>query len=143
MVARRGLNRTLADLNGMFAIALWDRPARTLHLVRDRLGIKPLFYGERRRILLRLRAQELRCRRSSFRTRPSSVASFLRFGYVPAPHSIYRDVAKVRPGEVVSFDASGDVRRRSYWSLEETAKDGLRTRSPGRTRRPRRRCMNS
>jgi asparagine synthase (glutamine-hydrolysing) len=45
-VARRGLDRTLADINGMFTIALWDRATRTLHLVRDRLGIKPLFYAQ-------------------------------------------------------------------------------------------------
>ena len=126
-VARRGLNRTLADLNGMFAIALWDRAARTLHLVRDRLGIKPVFYGRTPGGFCF--ASELKSFAAGglhFELDQASVASFLRFGYVPAPHSIYRDVAKVRPGEVVSFEASGDVRRRSYWSLEETANDGQR-----------------
>ena len=127
LIARRGLNRTLADLNGMFAIALWDRTARTLHLVRDRLGIKPVFYGRTPGGFCF--ASELKSFAAAglhFELDQSSVASFLRFGYVPAPYSIYRDVAKVRPGEVVSFEASGDVRRRSYWSLEETANDGQR-----------------
>ena len=87
-VARRGLDRTLADLNGMFAIALWDRATRTLHLVRDRLGIKPLFYGQTRGGFCF--ASELKSFAAAgfkFDVEPASVASFLRFGYVPAPHS--------------------------------------------------------
>jgi asparagine synthase (glutamine-hydrolysing) len=125
-VARRGLDATLADLNGMFAIALWDRAARTLHLVRDRLGIKPLFYaavaGEFGF------ASELKSLRAGGFNPPideSSVASFLRFGYVPMPHSIYRGIAKVRPGEIVSFGPEREVRRRIYWSLDAVAENGL------------------
>jgi len=125
-VARRGLDRTLADLNGMFAIALWDRSTRTLHLVRDRLGIKPLFYSTTAgtvRFASELKAfaadgQDLR------RIDPASVASFLRFGYVPAPHSIYCDVAKVMPGEVLSIARGGGVSRRRYWSLTQAAEVG-------------------
>src|SRR5664279_3147497 len=126
-VARRGLDRTLADINGMFAIALWDRATRTLYLVRDRLGIKPLFYGQTREGLCF--ASELKSFAAAgfeFEIEPASVASFLRFGYVPAPFSIYRDVAKVLPGEVVSFARNGELRRRTYWSLDAVAHNGLR-----------------
>jgi asparagine synthase (glutamine-hydrolysing) len=125
-VARRGLDRTLADLNGMFAIALWDRATRTLHLVRDRLGIKPLFFGQTSRgFCFASELKSIVAAGFSFELDQASVASFLRFGYVPAPHSIYQGVSKVRPGEVVSFDASGNIQRRSYWSLEKIARDGL------------------
>jgi asparagine synthase (glutamine-hydrolysing) len=125
-VARRGLDRTLSDLNGMFAIALLDRATRTLHLVRDRLGIKPLFYG--RTTSGFCFASELKCFAAaglSFDVDQASLASFTRFGYVPAPHSIYRDVAKVRPGEVVSLTPNGAPRQRTYWSLEAAAEAGL------------------
>lgn len=125
-VARRGLERTLSELNGMFAIALWDRRERALHLVRDRLGIKPLFYSTQKGGLSF--ASELKGLLASggIRTEidPSSVASFLRFGYVPAPWSIYRGVAKVMPGEVLSVAAGGEVSRRFYWSLAETSAAG-------------------
>ncbi len=125
-VARRGLDRTLADLNGMFAIAFWDRKERTLHLVRDRLGIKPLFYAQTDKALCF--ASELKSFGAggfTFELDSASVASFLRFGYVPAPHSIYRGVCKLLPGEVVSFTNKGGLQRKKYWSLEAAAQHGL------------------
>jgi asparagine synthase (glutamine-hydrolysing) len=125
-VARRGLDRTLADLNGMFALALWDRQNRALHLVRDRLGIKPLFFSTSAGSVRF--ASELKGLAAdggaAGEIDPASVASFLRFGYVPAPFCIYRDVSKVMPGEVVTIDRAGGVSRRSYWSLTEVAAAG-------------------
>jgi asparagine synthase (glutamine-hydrolysing) len=125
-VARRGLDRTIADLNGMFAIALWDRATRSLHLVRDRLGIKPLFYANTPGGFCF--ASELKSFSAAgfrFDLDPASLAGFLRLGYVPAPYSIYRGVAKVLPGEIVSFQAGREPARRHYWNIETVARLGL------------------
>lgn len=125
-VARRGIERTLADLNGMFAIALWDRSTRTLHLIRDRLGIKPIYFSnDEGGVAFASELKALRAGGVRLETDPQSVASFLRFGYVPAPHSIYRGVSKVMPGEIVSIGADAKVVRRIYWSLRDVAVAGL------------------
>lgn len=126
-VARRGLERTLADLNGMFAIALWDRAARTLHLVRDRLGIKPLSYARvPGGFAFASELKALAAGGFAFDIDEASVASFLRFGYVPTPHAIWRGVSKLRPGELVSIPPSGDVQRRLYWDIGGIAAQGSR-----------------
>lgn len=129
-VARRGLERTLHDLNGMFAMALWDHHTRTLHLIRDRIGIKPLFYFAQGSSVCF--ASELKGLMAGGGIRreidTGSVASFLRFGYVPAPWSIFKDVAKVMPGEIISIGPDARVRRRNYWSLAEVALAGSRER---------------
>lgn len=126
-VSRRGLDRTIADMNGMFAIALWDRRELALHLIRDRLGIKPLFYSESDGIVQF--ASELKSffavGRDRFDIDSASVASFLRFGYVPAPWSILRKVSKVLPGEIISFDVRGVKGRKVYWSMHNVALHGL------------------
>lgn len=126
--AQRGIDRTLADMNGMFAIALWDRATRTLHLIRDRLGIKPLVYTANEQGLLF--ASELKALLTAGLKReidPASVASFLRFGYVPTPHSIFRGVTKVRAGEIVSIDSGLKITARQYWSIAEAANAGIKT----------------
>jgi asparagine synthase (glutamine-hydrolysing) len=125
-VARRGLDRTLDDLNGMFAIALWDRHTRTLQLVRDRLGIKPLFLSHNDgRIAFASELKALHAIGVPCDIDPASVTSFLRFGYVPTPYSIFRGVTKVKAGEIVTIDASRKISHQQYWSVAEVATAGL------------------
>lgn len=126
-VARRGLNATLDNLNGMFAIALWDRKERVLHLIRDRLGIKPLFVTQMGgQTYFASELKSLHAAQSLwFEIDPSSVASFLRFGYVPAPHTIYRGIEKLMPGEHLAMQAGGQCLRRRYWSAADVALRGI------------------
>ena len=119
-VAARGVDQTLSDLNGMFAFALWDRKTRMLYLVRDRLGIKPLFYmADRGSVFF---ASELKAMVAVAPLGPidtASIASYFRFGYVPAPHTIFAGVHKLMPGEIVSIDCAGRTSSRTYWSLAD------------------------
>ena len=83
----------------MFAIALWDRRERTLTLIRDRLGIKPLYWAKFGDLFLF--GSELKALRAHPGWTPqidrNAVAAFMRYNYIPAPHSIYEDVHKLGP----------------------------------------------
>jgi asparagine synthase (glutamine-hydrolysing) len=116
---------------GMFALALWDRQEQVLTLARDRLGEKPLYYGEQGEFLLF--GSELKALRAhpAFRADVDreQVAIYLHRGYVPAPKSIYRGICKLPPGCLVQF-GRGQTRGpppepRAYWSLGEVASGGL------------------
>lgn len=118
-VAQWGLAATLPRLIGMFAIALWDRDRQTLTLVRDRLGIKPLYWMQAGGLFLF--GSELKALRAhpgwSPQVDPDAVAAFLRFGYVPAPFSIYRGVRKLEPGSWLEVVAGQPPRCERYWRL--------------------------
>lgn len=92
---------SLARFNGMFAFALWDRRQKTLFLVRDRLGVKPLYYAllEDGRLVFgsELKAV-LACPDVPRRIDPLAIEEYFAFGYVPDPKTIYRDVRKLEPG---------------------------------------------
>jgi asparagine synthase (glutamine-hydrolysing) len=125
---RWGVERTLRKCVGMFALGLWDRDERALTLARDRLGEKPLFYGWQGSTFLF--ASELKALRAhpAFRAEidPESVATFLRFAYVPSPRSIYRGISKLLPGTMLRV-RSGDrtAQPMPYWSLLDVARRGL------------------
>ena len=108
----------LEHLRGMFAFALWDGRARRLLLVRDRIGIKPLYYlTEPGRLAF---ASELRALRElatrPLETDPQSVYDFFGFRYVPAPDTFYRNVSKLLPGHFLVADSNG-IRQERYWDL--------------------------
>ncbi|MBI4346359.1 MAG: asparagine synthase (glutamine-hydrolyzing) [Elusimicrobia bacterium] len=110
----------VARLDGMFALAVWDSRRRILVLARDRLGKKPLLYrvdGDRLAF-----ASEHRSLLHASDERPAldreALVTYLRLGYVPAPHDIFRAVRKVRPGHVLTWH-DGLAQERPYWRLPE------------------------
>ncbi|MCP9830098.1 asparagine synthase (glutamine-hydrolyzing) [Synechococcus sp. HJ21-Hayes] len=122
-----GLEVTLRRARGMFALALWDRAEKTLTLARDRIGEKPLYYG---RVgdgfafgseLKALRALPA----ARFETDPGALALMLRYGYVPAPYSIYRGIFKLPPGTLLRVGADGRFGDpEPWWCFAAVAQEG-------------------
>lgn len=125
-IARLGLETALREAGGMFAFALWDRATRSLSLARDRVGEKPLYYGRVGSTFLF--GSELK----AFEAHPDWVpqlnreviGSYLRFGYVPTPHCIYRGLRKLEPGHVLTAsldELAGEPASRAYWRFPPPA----------------------
>ncbi|MFN0198200.1 MAG: asparagine synthase (glutamine-hydrolyzing) [Planctomycetaceae bacterium] len=121
-VATWGIEEAIRRSNGMFAFALWDRKERKLTLVRDRLGIKPLYYGVCNGTLLF--GSELK----ALKTHPhfigeidrSALCLYLKHNDIPAPHSIYRQIHKLPAGSWLTISPEQlnnlDTPKR-YWDL--------------------------
>lgn len=143
-IATWGLDRALDASAGMFAFALWDRRERSLHLVRDRFGEKPLYYGwAGKDFLFASELKAMRCHPGfSGEIDPRSLGAYAAHGYVPAPASIYRRIYKLEPGCVLTITpaavgaaldeapaegagAHKGVRLRRYWSYRDVVARGL------------------
>lgn len=134
-----GLPETLTCAIGMFAIAVWDQQEKVLHLARDRMGEKPLFYGWRGKTLIF--GSELKALRAypewQGEVDPDALGRYLRLGYVPSPHSLYRGIYKLTPGSWLSIPHSagadtrfspvpddaqnGSLSPRRFWSISRLA----------------------
>jgi asparagine synthase (glutamine-hydrolysing) len=132
-VAVWGIEATVKRLVGMFALSLWDRQERTLYLVRDRLGIKPLYWTEADGTLLF--GSELKALRAVPGWTPAldrdALAAYLRFAYVPGERGIYKGVRQLAPGTVLVARTGRPVETRVFWSLAEIARDGQADRFSG------------
>lgn len=128
-IERQGVVGAVQRFAGMFAFAVFDRLTNRLHLVRDRLGEKPLYYGWVGHVLLF--GSELKALRAHPAWRGeidrSALAVFLRHGYIPAPYSIYSGIRKVLPGTVLTFEfgpARSEPTEHVYWSAQQAAEAG-------------------
>ncbi len=130
--ARWGIERALKSLNGMFAIAIWDKHERTLSLARDRIGEKPLYYGWSGRSFLF--GSELKALASHPAWKGEidrgAVSLLLRYDYIPGPHAIFENIAKLPPGHFLQVKASEAAPgacppAQPYWSAAEAALSGL------------------
>ena len=126
VIERDGIRRSLQQFNGMFACAIWDRHERVLTLARDRFGEKPLYYGRVGGHLLFGSELKALCAHPAMDATINTAAlrEFFRYGYVPAPHSIYRGIMKLPPASFVTVpaDLGGDLPTPvPFWSAAETA----------------------
>jgi asparagine synthase (glutamine-hydrolysing) len=131
---RWGVDRAVQRFVGMFAIALWDRQEAKLHLIRDRLGIKPLYYGHVSSDFVF--GSELKAIRQhpdfNAEIDRDALALYMRHGYIPSPHCIYKGLYKLRPGHILTLgSAAKQAEPHPFWSGEEVARNGLCSRFEG------------
>jgi asparagine synthase (glutamine-hydrolysing) len=134
-----GIEKTLEKIAGMFAIAVWDKKSRTLSLIRDRMGEKPLYYGwqgnhGKKTFLFGSELKALK-RHSEFEgaINRDAIALFLRHNYIPCPYSIYKGIYKLRSGHILQLSANDFEKgstpiEKEYWSLAKTATYGVQNR---------------
>lgn len=123
-IAHSGFIATLEQLNGMFALAVWDKQARRLYLARDRFGEKPLYFGTVGGVFL------FGSQLKALKRHPSwtgdidwgALGLYLRHDYVPTPSSSYRGIAKLLPGHWLSVSEHGEIGTPApYWCARERA----------------------
>lgn len=106
-------------LRGMYAFALWDRERQTLLMVRDRLGIKPLYYAmQGAGVVFASELPSLVSALPSTSVRPEAIGQYLDFLYVPGPEAIYEGIQQLLPGEMLKV-SDGRIETRKYWRIED------------------------
>ncbi len=111
--------QALEKLEGMFAFAFWDGRARSLLLVRDRMGMKPLYYYSGPRGFAFASEVKVLERAQICPLTPDldAVDSFLAYGAVIGPNTIFREIRELEPGHLMRVNARGEVATSEYWSL--------------------------
>jgi asparagine synthase (glutamine-hydrolysing) len=111
--------KALAYFKGMFSLTVFDRSAQKLYLIRDRFGVKPLYYYVDSHLLLfgsELKPLHIHPRYKK-KLNMESIWYFFQYGNIPSPHSIFNQTYKVEPGTIVVVDCNTlQIEKRTYWS---------------------------
>lgn len=124
-----GVDATLQECKGMFAIALYDKQEKVLRLMRDRVGEKPLYYGfVNGRFVFASDLGSIREMENFHNPIETKVLNiYFVHGYIPAPYSIYQDIYKLEPGCVLTIQepfTKDQIRIVPYWSMMDAALQG-------------------
>lgn len=115
-----GLN-CLQKFRGMFAIAIWDKREKKLILIRDRMGVKPLYYYFKDGLFMFASETRAFLKHPKFKKEISKDGLFLffRYGYIFYPYSIWQNVWKLEPGGYLIIDKNQNIQKNKYWDLEK------------------------
>ena len=117
----------IKDLNGMFALVIWDKQLEKLYLIRDRIGVKPLYYWQQdNQLAFGSELKALFTLPFKREINPTSVSNFLYLGYIPHSETIYKSCSKLPPGKYAVFH-KGNLTISSYWDLDSKLEPNLIT----------------
>ena len=118
-----GVEGIVTRLNGIFAFAVWDRQDRTLSLVRDRIGIKPLYWAQSGGHFFWTSELKALAEHPAWQSHINrdALAAYMRLRYLPAPHSIYHDAHKLGAGEILVLGPDGKTSINRYWDARQIA----------------------
>lgn len=110
-------------LRGMYAFALWDRRRQTLLIVRDRFGIKPLYYAvQDEGVVFASELPALGAGLSSTSVRAEGIGQYFQFLYVPGPETIFEGIQQLLPGEMLKV-SDGKIETRRYWRMHDEVRE--------------------
>ncbi len=117
----------LERIRGMFSLAIWDSMESKLILVRDPLGIKPLYFSQYSNgLAFASEARALKSAGFGGEIDPKAVGAFLKFGSIPAPLGLYKGIESLMPGEWLQWEQdTGKMTRQIYWSYAKQFENNM------------------
>jgi len=129
-----GVEQTLKKITGMFAFGLWDQKESVLSIARDRIGEKPLWYGWGEGIFaFGSELQALRAMGINPSINPHAICTFLKYGYIPAPMTVFDGFYKLPPASYISLpiqklnDPKSQISPIPYWDLKDSYQESLKS----------------